>query len=128
MTLLLLLRTIRSARRSHAVPGQDHVRTGPITTLTRSRKILLARNGDRWQASFIHLDATGHEEMRFSSALLVVERFGQIEAALVNGSSDKTLSMVFSDLPVMVSATALPMHLPLSGEKTLPTLPPLKQV
>ena len=39
----------------------------------------------------------------------MVEHFGQIEATLVNGSSGKTASMVFSDLPVMVSATALPM-------------------
>ncbi|TGG93021.1 MAG: hypothetical protein ERJ67_04455 [Aphanocapsa feldmannii 277cV] len=46
-----------------------------------------------------------------SSALLVVEHLGQIEATLVNGSSGKTASMVFSDLPMMVSATALPMHL-----------------
>ena len=62
MALLILLRTIRSARRSHAAPGQDHVRSGPTTTLTRSRRILIGPHGGRWQGSFIRLNGTGHEE------------------------------------------------------------------
>ncbi|TGG89957.1 MAG: hypothetical protein ERJ67_11680 [Aphanocapsa feldmannii 277cV] len=73
--------------------------SGPIAMLTRSREILLARNGGRWHGTFIRLDATGREETRFFSVLLLEERSGQIEATLVNRISGKTSSMVFSDLP-----------------------------
>ena len=73
--------------------------TAPPNPLVDRRRQLLAHNAGVWEGQFVRLDATGQEQERFASHLLVTDSEGVIEASLSNRSSGEVRRMAFREPP-----------------------------
>ena len=73
--------------------------TGALNPLADRRHQLLAHNAGIWEGAFVRLDATGQEQERFASHLLVEDTDGQIEASLTNRNSGEVRRMAFREPP-----------------------------
>jgi len=72
---------------------------GPLNPLADRRSQLLAHNGGVWEGQFVRLDATGEEQERFDSHLLVSNSEGLIEASLTNRDRGEVRRMAFREPP-----------------------------
>ena len=63
------------------------------------RSNLLAHNAGVWEGQFVRLNASGLEQERFASHLLVADTGGLIEASLTNRSSGEVRCMAFREPP-----------------------------
>ena len=73
--------------------------TGALNPLADRRHQLLAHNAGIWEGAFVRLDATGQEQERFASHLLVEDSDGRIEASLTNCNSGELRRMAFREPP-----------------------------
>jgi hypothetical protein len=73
--------------------------TGALNPLADHRHQLLAHNAGIWEGAFVRLDATGQEQERFASHLLVEDKDGRIEASLTNRNSGDVRRMAFREPP-----------------------------
>ena len=73
--------------------------TAPPNPLLDRRRQLLAHNAGIWEGQFVRLDASGQEQERFASHLLVEDTDGQIEASLTNRNSGEVRRMAFREPP-----------------------------
>ena len=63
------------------------------------RSDLLTHNAGVWEGQFVRLNASGLEQERFASQLLVADTGGLIEASLTNRSSGEVRRMTFREPP-----------------------------
>ena len=73
--------------------------TGPLDAPADRRSRLLAHNAGTWLGQFVRLDASGVEQHRFDSHLLVTDSDGLVEASLTNRDSGEVRRMAFGEPP-----------------------------
>jgi hypothetical protein len=86
-------------KRSEAHDRRPKPMTESLNPLADRRSQLLAYNSGVWEGQFVRLDATGEEQERFESHLLVSESEGLIEASLTSRDSGEMRRMAFREPP-----------------------------